>query len=112
MFAHNADLGIIGVCIFKPVGKPVRVRISHDSDFDYGILARGCWGCARVIGGLLSLPFSLPRIARGLAIAPIASRAITPKSRRKGCIVAAVAAGDHPMDLPSTARSPEAKVQN
>ena len=80
MFAHDADLGVIGVCIFKPVGEPVRVRISHDNDFDDGILARRGWRRARVIGGLLPLPFSLSRIARGLAIAPKTSRAITPKA--------------------------------
>ena len=58
MFAHDADLGVIGVCIFKPVGEPVRVRISHDNDFDYGILARRGWRRTRVIGGLLPLPLS------------------------------------------------------
>ena len=68
MFAHDADLGVIGVCIFKPVGEPVRVRISHDNDLDCGILARRGWRRARVIGGLLvpaPRPFSLPRISRG-----------------------------------------------
>ena len=40
MFAHDADLGLLGVCIFKPVGEPVRVRISHDYDLDRGVLAR------------------------------------------------------------------------
>src|SRR5262249_41463249 len=83
MLAHDADIGIIGVCIFKPVGEPVRVRVSHDDDFDGGVLARRGRRCARVIGGLLPLgfprPFSLPRRSRGLAIAPIAG-AITPKS--------------------------------
>src|SRR5262245_55291425 len=88
MLAHDADIGIIGVCIFKPVGEPVRVRISHDHDFDSGILARRGCRCARVIGGLLPLrfprPFSLPRIARGLAIAPIAGA--TPKAAAEGIV--------------------------
>src|SRR5262245_9144689 len=88
MLAHDADIGIVGVCIFKPVGEPVRVRISHDHDFDSGILARRGCRCARVIGGLLPLrfprPFSLPRIARGLAIAPIAGA--TPKAAAEGIV--------------------------
>src|SRR3954452_24076388 len=84
MFAHDSDLGLLGVSIFKPVGEPVRVRISHDYDLDRGVFARRRWRCARVIWGLLSFrlsrPFSLPRISRGfpLAIARKASRAITP----------------------------------
>ena len=84
MFADDVNLGVLGVCIFKPVGEPVRVCISHDYDLDCSVLARRRWRCARVIWGLLSFrlprPFSLPRISRGfpLAIAPKAPRAITP----------------------------------
>ena len=86
MFTHDSDLGLLGVCIFKPVGEPVRVCISQDYDLDCGVLARGRWRCARVIWGLLSFrlprPFSLPRISRGfpLALAPKATRAITPEA--------------------------------
>ena len=86
MFAHDADLRLLGVSIFKPVGEPVRVCISHDYDLDCSVLARRRWRCARVIWGLLSFrlprPFSLPRISRGfpLAIAPKAPRAITPEA--------------------------------
>ena len=84
MFADDVNLGVLGVCIFKPVGEPVRVRISHDYDLDRGVLARRRWRCARVIWGLLSFrlsrSFSLPRISRGfpLGIAPKTPRAITP----------------------------------
>ena len=40
MLANDADLGLLRVCIFKPVGEPVRVRISDDHDLDRGVLAR------------------------------------------------------------------------
>jgi hypothetical protein len=86
MFAHDADLRLLGVSIFKPVGEPVRVCISHDHDLDCSVLARRRWRCVRVIGGLLSFrlprPFPLPRISRGfpLALAPKATRAITPEA--------------------------------
>src|SRR5215475_791906 len=36
MFAHDADLGLLGKGIFKPEGKPVSVRITHHHDLDRG----------------------------------------------------------------------------
>ena len=40
MFANDADLGLLGVRILKPIGEPVGVSISHDYDLDRGVLAR------------------------------------------------------------------------
>ena len=40
MFANDANLGLLGVRIFKPIGEPVGVSISHDYDLDRGVLAR------------------------------------------------------------------------
>ena len=81
MFAHDTDLGILGIDIFKPVGEPVGVRISHHHDLDSGVFARRrCW-CTRVVGGLpfgLSRPFSVPWIMRRspLPIAPKAAEGV------------------------------------
>src|SRR5262249_22451571 len=57
MFAHDADLGLLGKGIFKPEGKPVSVRITHHHDLDLGILARRGWRRVGVIRGLLLLDF-------------------------------------------------------
>src|SRR5215471_1567339 len=60
VFAHDADFGLLGKGIFKPIGKPVSVGITHHHDLNRGILAR----CSRrregVIRGLLLLDFSRP----------------------------------------------------
>src|SRR5262245_24851785 len=58
MFAHDADLGLLGKGIFKPKCKPVSVRISRYHDLDRGILARRGGGRVGVIRGLLLLDFS------------------------------------------------------
>src|SRR6516165_377727 len=89
MFAHDADLGLLGKGIFKPKGKPVSVRITHHHDLDSGILARrGRWRVGVIRGLLLldSLDFSGPfPLARGggpfsLMITPVAPLAITPEA--------------------------------
>src|SRR5258707_6006461 len=86
MFAHDADLGLLGKGIFKPVGKPVSVRITHHHDLDRGILARRGWRRVGVIRGLLLLDFSGPfPLAVGvgpfsLTITPVAPLAITPEA--------------------------------
>jgi hypothetical protein len=38
MFADDVNLGVLGVCIFKPVGEPVRVRISQDYDLEHAVV--------------------------------------------------------------------------
>src|SRR5262249_19388567 len=84
MFAHDADLGLLGKGIFEPEGKPVSVRITHHHDLDRGILARRAWRCVRVIRGLLLLDFSGPFPRPGgpfsLTIIPVAPLAITPEA--------------------------------
>src|SRR5262249_53962950 len=93
MFAHDADFELLGKGIFKPVGKPVSVRITHHHDLDRGILARRAWRRVGVIRGLLLLDFSGPfpldfsgpfPLAGGggpfaLAIIPVAPLAVTPQ---------------------------------
>src|SRR5262249_46005642 len=87
MFAHDADLGLLGKGIFEPEGKPVSVRITHHHDLDRGILARRGRRRVGVIRGLLLLDFSGPfpllvPLAGGgrppLTIIPVAPFAITP----------------------------------
>src|SRR5262249_5631102 len=88
VFAHDADLGLLGKGIFKPKCKPVSVRITHHHDLDRGILARRAWRCVGVVRGLLLFDFSGPfpvlfPLAGGggpfsLAITPVAPLAITP----------------------------------
>src|SRR6516165_798745 len=86
MFAHDADLGFLGKGIFKPVGKPISVRIAHHHDLDRGILARRGRRRVGVIRGLLLLDFSGPFPLAGgggpfvLAITPVAPLAVTPKA--------------------------------
>src|SRR5262249_2351886 len=90
MFTHDADLGLLGKGIFKPVGKPVSVRIARHHDLDRGILARRGRGRVGVIRGLLLLDFSGPfpvlfPLAGGggpfsLAITPVAPFAISPEA--------------------------------
>src|SRR6516162_9656815 len=94
MFAHDADLGLLGKGIFKPEGKPVSVGIAHHHDLDRGILARRGRRRVRVIRGLLLLDFSgpfpldvsgpFPLAAGGrpfpLTITPVAPLAVTPKA--------------------------------
>src|SRR5262249_36127580 len=60
MFAHDADLGLLGKGLFKPVGKPVSVGITHHHDLDRGIVARRGRRRVGVIRGLLLLDFSGP----------------------------------------------------
>ena len=60
MFAHDADLGLLGKGIFEPEGKPVSVRITHHHDLDRGILARRGRRRVGVIRGLLLLDVSGP----------------------------------------------------
>src|SRR5262249_48606049 len=87
MFAHDADLGLLGKGIFKPKGKPVSIRITHHHDLDRGILARRGRRRAGVIRGLLLLDFSgpfpllFPLAGKGapLTIIPVAPLAITPE---------------------------------
>src|SRR5262249_8689388 len=86
MFAHDADLGLLGKGIFKPKGKPVSVRITHHHDLDRGILARRGRRRAGVIRGLLLLDFSgpFPLLSPGagggalLTITPVAPWALPP----------------------------------
>src|SRR5262249_56068642 len=40
MFAHDADLGLLGKGIFKPKGNPVSVPITHPHDLVRAILSR------------------------------------------------------------------------
>src|SRR5215472_16675265 len=90
MFAHDADLGLLGKGIFKPVGKPVSVGIAHNHDLDRGILTRRGRRSVGVIRGLLLLDFSgpfpvlFPLAGVGgsfaLAITPVAPLAVTPKA--------------------------------
>jgi hypothetical protein len=58
VFAHDADLGLLGKGIFKPVGKPVGVGIAHHHDLDRGILARRGRRSVGVILGPLLVGFS------------------------------------------------------
>src|SRR5262249_1811034 len=60
MFAHDADLRLLGKGIFQPVGKPISVGIAHHHDLDRGIHARRGRGRAGVIRGLLLLDLSGP----------------------------------------------------
>src|SRR5262249_11978417 len=86
MFAHDANLRLLGKGIFQPVGKPISVGIAHHHDFDRGIHARRGRGRVGVIRGLLLLdlsgPFPVP--GRGgplsLTITPVAPLAITPEA--------------------------------
>src|SRR5262249_24927838 len=97
VFAHDADFGLLGKGIFKPIGKPVSVGITHHHDLNRAILARrGGWRMG-VIGGLLLLDFSGPFPVRflldfsvsfpvagggpfSLAIIAVAPLAITPEA--------------------------------
>src|SRR5215471_15178218 len=84
MFAHDADLGLLGKGIFKPKCKPVSVGIAHNHDLDRGILARRGRRSVGVIRGPLLLDFShpVPRAVRRspftLAITPVVPLAIMP----------------------------------
>ena len=94
MFAHDANLGLLGKGIFKPKCKPVGVRITHHHDLDSGILARRARWRVGVIRGLLLLDFSgpvpldfsgpFPLAAGGrpfpLTITPVAPLAVTPEA--------------------------------
>src|SRR6266478_5928132 len=86
MFAHDADLGLLGKSIFEPEGKPVSVRITHHHDLDRGILARRGRRRVGVIRGLLLLDFSGPFPLAGgggpfsLTITFVAPLAITPEA--------------------------------
>src|SRR5262249_2686653 len=137
MFAHDADLGLLGKGIFKPVGKPVGVGIAHHHDLDRGILARRGWRSVGVILGLFLLDFFGPfpplfPPARGggafsLTITPVAPGDHPRNSHRdctaavhkdgtsaahKDCTAVAIAAGAHPMNFPRTAHWLEAKQQS
>ncbi len=82
MFAHDADLGLLGKGIFKPVGKPVGVGIAHHHDLDRGILARRGRRSVGVILGPLLFDFSDPQAGRRspftLAITPVVPLAVMP----------------------------------
>ncbi len=83
VFAHDADLGLLGKGIFKPVGNPVGVGIAHHHDLDRGILARRGRRSVRVILGPLLVGFSDPHAGRrsspfALAITPVVPLAIMP----------------------------------
>src|SRR6516164_8720304 len=85
MFAHDADLGLLGKGIFEPECKPVSVRITHHHDLDRGILARRGRRRVGVIRGLLLLDFSRPAPLTGggpfsLRVTPVAPLAVTPKA--------------------------------
>src|SRR5262249_42441621 len=85
IFAHDPDLGLLGKGIFKPVGKPVSVGITHHHDLDRRILARRGRRRVGVIRGLLLLDFSgpFPLVGGGpfpLTITPVVPLAITPEA--------------------------------
>ena len=90
VFAHDADLGLLGKGILKPIGKPVRVGVAHHHNLDRGILA---WRRRRRVGIIrrffsFRLPhsFSLARVvarAFTLTIAPKAPRAVTPEAAER-----------------------------
>jgi hypothetical protein len=115
MFAHDADLGLLGKGIFKPVGKPVSVRIAHHHDLGRGILVRRGRRSVGEIRGLLLLD-SLPQAGRRepfpVGDNPSSPIGDYPQSRRhRDCTAAAVAAGASPMNFPRTVHWQEAKEQ-
>src|SRR5215831_7655698 len=85
MFAYDADLGFLGKAIFKPVGKPISVRIAHHHDLDSSVLVRRRRRRVGVIRGLLLLNFSgaFPQAWRRspfpLAITPVVHWRLPPK---------------------------------
>ena len=82
MFAHDADLGIVGKGVFKPGGEPVSVRIAHHHDLDRGIPALRARGSVGEI--FFDFSGSFPQAGRRspftLAISPGVPLAITPKT--------------------------------
>ena len=86
VFAHNADLGLLGKSLFKPVGKPVGVAIAHHHDLDRGLLARRGRRSVRVIRGLFlfDLPGPFPQAGSRspftLPITPVVRLRITAKA--------------------------------
>src|SRR5262249_56413907 len=85
IFADDADLGLLGKCVFEPVGEPVRVRITHNHDLGRSILARSGGGRPRKnLRPLpLPLPFSLPPGAGAFPSARPPTPPPTPPTPRK-----------------------------
>jgi hypothetical protein len=92
MFAHDADLGLLGKGLFQPVGKPVCVGIAQHHDLDRGILARRGRRSVRVIRGLLllDLPRPFPQAGTGspfsLPITPVVPLRIPSKAPAIGIV--------------------------
>jgi hypothetical protein len=92
MFAHDADLGLLGKGIFKPVSEPIGIGIAHHHDLDGGIFARGGRRSVGVIRGLLlfDLPGPFPQ-ARSrspftLPITPVVPLGIAPIAAAIGIV--------------------------
>jgi hypothetical protein len=85
VFAHDADLGLLGKGIFKPVSEPIGIGIAHHRDLDGGIFARGGRRSVGVIRGLLlfdllgSFPQAGSRSPFTLPITPVVPLGIAPK---------------------------------
>jgi hypothetical protein len=110
MFAHDANLGFLGKGIFKPIGKPISVRIAHHHDLDRGILARrGRRGVGVIPGAALS-PLLFPlRGEKEPGDNPSSPIGDSRQSRRhRDCTAAA---GASPMNFPRTAHWQEAREQ-